>query len=278
MEVRGVSDRVLSKPDTVHVRAHSRGGARGPVPVSAHDRSRPDGERAYLAPENVAKAPKKMQDYLTFFRQNAARDKAEGVDKGWQLAIDNLEHSLDGSGKPVTLTSEQVAQMPALVEAEEDARTQFEKTFTANTKNLELNSSLFNLADGQVLEFRDFWDTSTEIRMHRTSDYAAIGQSSVHSDGGFRAERSGDLIKIEGEVAHRLGAADPSRPDYYRDPFDFQGGQPGSFPAITLEDAGQAKRFDMLSEPRGQSVSVNVRVQPDGRLTLEGPPVWGPTR
>lgn len=93
-----MSDRVLSKPDTVHVRAHSRGSAKGPVPVSAHDRSRPDGERAYLAPENVAKARKKMQDYLTFFRQNAARDKGDGVDNGWQLAIDHLEHFLDGTG------------------------------------------------------------------------------------------------------------------------------------------------------------------------------------
>lgn len=82
-------------------------------------------------------------------------------------------------------------------------------------------------------------------------------------------------------VAHeRAGARapDPKRPNYYRDPYDFDPGQPGSFPAITLEHAGKAKPFDMLSEPRRQQVTARVRVSADGRLELDGPPAWGPIR
>jgi hypothetical protein len=51
---------------------------------------------------------------------------------------------------------------------------------------------------------------------------------------------------------------------------------PGSFPAITLEHAGKAKRFDMLSEPRRQRVTARIRIRADGDLELDQPPVWGP--
>ncbi|MEK0085664.1 hypothetical protein [Benzoatithermus flavus] len=82
-----------------------------------------------------------MEDDLTFFRQNAARDKARGVDNGWELAIAHLEHFLDGTGTPVVLSSEQVARMPAFVNAEEVARQKSEATFTANTDRPELNTA-----------------------------------------------------------------------------------------------------------------------------------------
>jgi hypothetical protein len=197
---------------------------RGSVQVSAHDRSAPDrgdsddrgSEPVYLHPGNVAKARQNMQDYLTFFRQNAARDKERGVDNGWQLAVDHLEHFLDGTGTPMALSSEQVARMPALISAEEDARIQLEQTFTANTKNDRLNAVLKGLADGAALELKDFWDTRTSSRHNRPRDYAAIGQSSVHSETAFRVARKADLIMIEGEVTHRLGAKDPdpSKPNH----------------------------------------------------------------
>ena len=84
-------------------------------------------------------------------------------------------------------------------------------------------------------------------------------------------------ITIEGEVTHRLGVRDRSRKDgYFRDPYDFNAAQPGSFPALTLEHAGKAKPFDMVSEPRRQRVTARVRIRADGRLELDGPPAWGP--
>ena len=114
----------------------------------------------------------------------------------------------------------------------------------------------------------------------RVGDYAAIGQSFVHSEGHFRAMRKDDAITIDGEVTHRLGvrAHNPQRPNYYRDVYDFDSGQPGSFPAITLEHAGVAKRFDIVSEPRVQRVRARVRVRPGGLLELDGSPVWEPIR
>ena len=110
------------RPETVHIRAHTRRGTNAIVRVTAYDRSTPERgaddaqatERPYLNPTNSAKAHQKMQDYVTFFRQAAARDKARGIDNGWDLAIANLEHFLDGTGTPVVLRSEQGARMPAL--------------------------------------------------------------------------------------------------------------------------------------------------------------------
>jgi hypothetical protein len=71
-----------------HDRSAANGrGARGHLP----DRIGDDAERGYLHPANVAKAQRKMQDYLTFFRQNAARERANGDDNGWELAIATSE-------------------------------------------------------------------------------------------------------------------------------------------------------------------------------------------
>lgn len=217
-----------------------------------------------------------MEDHLIFFRQNAARDQARGVDNGWPLAIAHLEHFLDGTGTPVALSSEQIDQMPALLKAEEANRKKFEDTFIADTDDRKLNDALKNLADGETLELTDFWDTMTETVHNRPGDYAAIGRSAVHSEGLLRATRKGDSIDFEGEVTHRLGVKEPGTTDYYRDPYDFDAGQPGSFPAITLEHAGEAKSFDMVSEPRRQRVTARARIRPDGRLELAGPPAWGP--
>jgi hypothetical protein len=261
--------------------------------VSEHDRSAPDGDGlgsggavrsgrnalpAYLSPANVRKARDKMGDYLAFFRQNAGRDRAQGVDNGWQLAADHLAHFLDGTGTPVVLSSEQVSRMPALVNAEGAGREQFERTFLADTDTPSVNSRLESLVDGQTVELADSWDTQADPNKGRIGDYAAIGRSFIRSEGIFQATRKGDLITIQGEVAHRLGVPDRLRPGYVRDPYDFEAGQPGSFPAVTLEHAGKAKRFDMMSEPRRQNVTARVRIRPGGRLVLDEPPTWGPIR
>ena len=273
----------------MHVRAYQRGGIYDRVAVTAFARSAPSGGsgfstrsagskvRAYLLPVNVANAEKKMQDYLTFFRQNAERDRRRGEDNGWELAISHLEHFLDGSGTTVVLTSEQVSQMPALVNAEQRGREKFGNTFTATTNNTELNSTLLNLADGQSIKITDFWNSTTSLLDNRSGDYAAIGRSSVYSLGTFRATRNANRINIEGEAVHRLGtlSKDQRTP---ADAYDFEAGQPGSFPAITLEDAGKAKRFDMTSEPRRQNVSAQVKIRSDGRLELTGLPNWGAIR
>jgi hypothetical protein len=168
-----------------------------------------------------------MGDYLAFFRQNAARDRASGVDNGWQLAADRQAHFLDGTGTPVVLSSEQVVRMPALVNAEGIARQRFENTFAARTRNETLNTALERMAEGDTLNFSDYWDTPTSPSDDRAGDYAAIGRSSVRSEGTFRAVRMGEHVAIVGDVTHRLGVRDPNGPGYYRDLYDFEAGQPG---------------------------------------------------
>lgn len=244
------SNRAGSPPKTVHVRAYRRRGPGGRVDVDEHRRSPPNGgaSRGYLDPRNVAKARRQIEDYLIFFRQNAARDQARGVDNGRPLAIAHLEHFLDGTGTPVVLSSEQIAHMPALLKAEEANRKKFEDTFTASTKNLELNTALRGLADGETLEFTGFWDTMTETAHNRPGDYAAIGRSVVHSEGLLRAARKGDSIDFEGEVTHRLGVKEPGTTDYYRDPYDF--------------DAGQLPCDHARACRRGQELRHGVRAAP----------------
>lgn len=280
-----MSERASAASEKVRVRAHSRSGPGGLIDVARHERWPPSGggpsatDRAYLGPANVAKVQRQMEDYLTFFRQNAERDRSRGADKGWDLAVRHLEHFLDGTGTPVVLTSEQVARMPALVRAEEGGRLQFERTFPANTDTPQLNARVRSLADGGSIEIEDSWDMQARSIDNRVGDYAAIGRSSIHSEGRFRTSRKSDVITFEGYVTHRLGARDiGGREPYYRDRYDFEAGQPGSFPAITLEHAGKARSFDMLSEPRRQRVTAKVRIRPDGGLVLDSPPVWGPIR
>ena len=232
-----------------------------------------------LDPVIVHKSQQKMNDYLEMFRQNAARDRASGIDQGWQLAHDHLQHYLNNTGTPVELTSQQLAQMPAVMNAEQENRLKFEETtFTGTTGNPDLNNLLRNIHQGKPVTFSDHWDRRTNALDNRPADYAAIGKSSVHSQGTFTALRQGDEVTIQGDVTHLLGG-DPDHRHYYRDRYDFEAGQPGSFPATVLESAGQAKQFDMTSAPRRQKVSARVRIERGGRLSVVKDSIkWGAVR
>jgi hypothetical protein len=83
------------------------------------------------------------------------------------------------------------------------------------------------------VEITDFWDSRTSSSDNRPGDYAAIGRSSVRSEGTFRATRKGDRINVTGEVQHRLGMKRRGE-STVEDVYDFEAGQPGSFPALTL--------------------------------------------
>jgi hypothetical protein len=86
----------------------------------------------------------------------------------------------------------------------------------------------------------------------------------------FTARRKGDLITIEGEVAHRLDSrpeADNAR-GLVVDPYDFDFPQPGAVSAGVLERWGRAREFERTSERR-QPVTARVRIGPGGRLTVE---------
>jgi hypothetical protein len=110
--------------------------------------------------------------------------------------------------------------MPSVLEAEVAARGRFETTFVADTGKPLLNASIKSLGDGKSLEFTDFWDTRVGLSKDYVGRYAAIGRSSVHSEGVFGATLEGNSITIGGEVTHRLGANDLLRPGYYRDVYD----------------------------------------------------------
>jgi hypothetical protein len=194
-------------------------------------------------------------------------------DLGFDRASEHLGRYLSGRGGTRTLSSAEVEREPALINAERANRTLFEaRTFTAATDTGERNELLRGLPDGGSVEFNDRFERPAGLLdlASRPGTYFALGRTGVRSDGEFTARRKGDLITIEGEVAHRLD----SRPEAENerglvgDPYDFEFPQPGSVTAGVLERWGRARPFEMTSERR-QPVRARVRIGPGGRLTVE---------
>ena len=185
---------------------------------------------------------------------------------GRKTAADNLRRYRSGKGGIHTYTDEQIAEHPALLEAEDKNRTNFERaTFTGRTGDTSLNAKLLRLGDGEAYDFEDDWQARTGLS--RPSTYFAFGRNAVASKGSFQAQREGDLLSLGGTVTHGFIG---------RERFDFNPGQPGSLSALMLEGAGEAAPFTMAFERR-QDVDAEMRYEPDGSLTLLRS-TWGAVR
>jgi hypothetical protein len=194
-------------------------------------------------------------------------------DLGFDRASDHLGRYLSGRGGARVLSSKDVESEPALTNAERRNRTLFEsRTFRAATDEQKLNELLRALPDGKSVKFTDQFETSAGLLdlARRPGTYFALGRTGVRSDGGFTARRKGDLITIEGEVAHRLDSRPKAENErgLVGDPYDFDFPQPGSVTASVLERWGQARPFEVTSERR-QPVTARVRIGPSGQLTVE---------
>lgn len=181
---------------------------------------------------------------------------------GYSRAEKHLKHYLEGSGKDIIYSREEMREVPQFREAEKINKSRFEKSFTGEQKQTpgegkkKYVEKIKNMKDGgkEKLEI-DEWDSKytdiSQILLGDTEFALAFGDTHLNSKGSFEAKRKGNLVYIYGTVTHRLD-----------DPYDFEKHQPGGYDALVLEDSGLATRFKMKAEWK-QNVAGTVSIEDD---------------
>jgi len=155
--------------------------------------------------------------------------------QGRNVAVDNLEHFLDGDGTARTLDWQWLRQFSAVRSAERVNQQRFETS---------LIDIAGKMADGESREFSDYWDRVIKGSAF-TELYYASGDSTLTSSGKFKLKRAGNIVCITGIVNH----------DWF-DPYDWHAGLSATIPgfgivadddAVRLKDAGRAMEFEMNS-------------------------------
>lgn len=139
--------------------------------------------------------------------------------KGYNVAADNLQRFLDGTGGVKKINVAWLRSFSDTTSAEKVNQQRFEKFLTKIAKTVE---------HGTKKEFEDHWDrmltasTTTEL-------YYASGTSTIRSTGKFDFESIENIVKINGRVTH-----------HWFDPYDWHEGLSAFIPVfgnISDEDA-----------------------------------------
>ena len=123
--------------------------------------------------------------------------------QGYNIAADNLQRFLDGTGGTKTLTVTWLRGFDAIVSAERANQERFESSLT---------DLAYTVPDGGSRRFNDYWDKMLTASQ-ATELYYASGTSSIKSTGSFTLARSGKQITITGTVDH-----------HWYDPYDWHAG------------------------------------------------------
>lgn len=179
------------------------------------------------------------------------RTYREMVDKaredGYDVAADNLERFLAGTGGVKTLSVSWLRDFSAITDAERVNQGRFEHTLT---------DLAYELRDGETRTFTDYWDRQLTASTTTELDYAS-GTSTIRSTGTFTLSRSGNIITIEGTVRH-----------HWHDPYDWHAGLAAYIPgfgtisdsdALLLQEHRGAGPFDMEADWT-QSLSGSVEI------------------
>lgn len=160
---------------------------------------------------------------------------AEAREDGYDVAADNLERFLKGTGGTKFMDVSWLRSFDPVVSAEETNQERFED---------DLTDLAYEMNSGETRRHYDYWDASlTGSRL--TELYYASGTSTVTSTGNFVLEKQGDETTITGSVEHR-----------WWDPYDWHPGLAAYVPGFgTISDADaallQAHRgadsFDMVA-------------------------------
>lgn len=243
----------------------------------------PEDAAAFYTEMTPKDAERSLRGYTSGFRGLARLGQRWGFgDLGFGRAADNLEHYLGASGTPKRMSAAEVEAEPALRNAERANLNQFEAfTFTANTRDKDLNDLLRNLPDrGPAVDLKDNFEASLSLWDHlrRPGTYFALGRAGVRSDLEAKVKRVGDRIGVEGWVTHRLDnrGREENAKGRFGDTIDFNPGQPGHLGASILERHGRARPYD-IDYTRKQSLTAILRRGRDGSLTLERA-IWGEPR
>lgn len=205
----------------------------------------------------------------TEVKDNLSNLSKEYRARGYTSAADNLDHFLNGKGKPITITRDVARQDPFIAESEEENRKLFEtRTFLGQTeKNTDVNNSLRDLKDGETIHLKDSWDNKRAViptyldavspNVENRDNALAEGRKNFPANATFTATREGDKIVIKGTVTH--GG---------KETYDFEARDLGDvMGAKGLADRGLAHNFDTIRQ-WGQTFegTVDVSTGPKGNI------------
>jgi len=181
--------------------------------------------------------------------------------RGANVAADNLEHFLAGSGTNGTLSVTWLRGFSSATEAERVNQQRFES---------QLNNQANSMSAGDRRDFSDHWD-----RMFTAGPteelYYASGTSTIRSTGNFHLERTGNVVTIWGEVTQ-----------HWFDPYDWHAGLSAYIPgfgsisdadALALQNCRGARSFDMEADWQQRlngTITVGV-IYNDRDFTWTGP-------
>ena len=210
------------------------------------------------APAGTAAAQRPM---LKHFMDRVERTYREYVKadrkKGLNMAADFLERFLDGTAGIVHISREDARALKPVGDAERINRGRIERSFTDTSQDY--GKALKKIQHGPPLTLKkDHWDRKLTIPgliLRGETDLAlATGRNNVKSEGSYTAWRTGDVIRIEGEVTHT-----------WDDTYDFHKWQPYADGARALQKHRGAKPFDIRSGWK-QRLTGTV-ILDNGRLT-----------
>lgn len=176
--------------------------------------------------------PRTLDEILDLVR----RMIAEARKKGANVAADNLEHWLNGSGADRILDWNWLRSYSVVQDAEKANRDRFADSLRREAENLK---------PGETKVFCDYWDRKATAPM-LTDLYYASGTFTITSYGCFTLSRGSDCkVRITGSVDH-----------LFWDPYDWHPGLAAWVPGFgviedadlaRLEAAGYGKEFVMKS-------------------------------
>jgi hypothetical protein len=190
----------------------------------------------YQAPSPSQQKPQQKKKT----KAEEARDKyvemiQSARDDGYNVAADNLQRWLDGTGGTKKISSKWLRGFGAVRTAEEKNIKRFEKQLAKLARGLN---------DGQTITFSDYWDAAL-TGSGWTELFYASGTSQITSTGNFTLTRKGDKIYISGSINHE-----------WNDPYDWHAGLSANIPgfgnikdedALLVQREYGAKPFHMTS-------------------------------
>ena len=185
----------------------------------------------------------------------------KGRDKGANVAADNLEHFLDGSGTKRVLSVTWLRGFSSLTDAERVNQKRFETS---------LNKEANAIKHGEKKTFNDHWDR--QFTAGRSEElYYASGTSTITSTGSFDLSCIENVVSIGGTVS-----------DHWFDPYDWHAGLSAYVPgmgsvsdadALIMQNCRGAKPFDMESDwKQGLASTIKVgKLYNDTSFSWSGP-------
>ena len=182
-------------------------------------------------------------------------------DDGKNVAADNLEHFLNGSGSKRTLSVPWLRGFSTLLAAERANQVRFEN---------QLNSEANGMSHGDRRTKNDYWDKQFTASVFEELYYAS-GTSTIRSTGTFSLERIENVVNLGGTVTH-----------HWHDPYDWHAGLGAFIPgfgnvsdadALAIENCRGARSFDMEADWQ-QSLTGTITVGTiwnDKSFTWSGP-------